>query len=208
MKKRTLIILMSAVLVAGLAVGGTLAYFTATQTATNTFTVGNVKISLTEPNWVASGSVDAPEAYPGEPLAKDPTITNTGKNPCVVRIKITWPTLPAGVSAIQLRTDYVLGKLGNDWYQDGDYYYYMKLLEIGSSTDALFDQVVMPTDLQNGDASTHYDIVVTAEAVQAQGIFSKYADMADGISRTTAPANSSTIEFDLVKQMFLTAFGH
>lgn len=208
MKKRMLLIVLSTVLVAALAVGATLAYFSDTKTATNTFTVGNVKISLTEPKWVSSGSVDAPEAYPGEPLAKDPTITNTGANPCVVRIKITWPTMPAGVSAIQYRTDYVTDKLGDDWYKDGDYYYYMKPLAVGGVTDALFDQVVIPTDLGNGDATAPYNIIVTAEAVQAQGIFSKYADMADGISRTLPPTYSSTIEFDLVKQMFVSAFGH
>ncbi len=208
MKKRMFIIILSTVLVAALAVGATLAYFSDTKTATNTFTVGNVKITLTEPHWVSSGSVDAPEAYPGEPLAKDPIVTNTGANPCVVRIKITWPTLPAGASAIQYRTDYVTDKLGNDWYKDGDYYYYLKPLGLTEATDALFDQVVMPTDLQNGDAATAYNIVVVAEAVQAQGIFSKYADMSDGISLTTPPTYSSTIEFDLVKQMFTSAFGH
>lgn len=205
MKKRMLLIVLSVVLVAAAAVGATLAYFSATKTATNTFTVGNVKIDLTEPNWVSSGSVDAPEVYPGEPLAKDPTITNTGANPCLVRIKITWPTLPAGVDPITYRTSYVTGALGDNWYKDGDYYYYMLPLGLGASTDALFDQVVMPTDLENGDALTPYDIVVKAEAVQAQGVFARYADMADGISLTTPPTYSSTIEFDLVKQMFTSA---
>ena len=168
--------------------------------------MGNVKIALTEPNWVSSGSVDALEVYPGEPLAKDPTIKNTGANPCVVRIKITWPTLPAGVSDITYRTDYVDGKLGADWHKDGDYYYYMKPLDLNQSTEALFDQVVMPTDLENGNAATRYNIVVTAQAMQAQGIFSKYADMSDGISLTNPPTYSSTVEFELVKQMFDNEF--
>ena len=217
MKKKTMIVILSTVLVVGLAAGATLAYFTATKTATNTFTVGNVKITLTEPNWVSSGSVDAPEAYPGEPLAKDPTITNVGANPCVVRIKITWPTLPAGVSDIKYRTDGVIGDLGDHWYKDGDYYYYLEPLKnpadtahtaLSTVTDALFDFVIMPTDLENGNATTPYNIVVTAEAVQAQGIFSRFAEMADGISLTNPPTYSSTIEFDLVKQRFLDAFGH
>ena len=207
MKRKRLILILSVVMAVSLAAGATLAYFSATDTKTNTFTVGNVKITLTEPNWVASGSVDAPEAYPGEALAKDPTITNTGKNPCVVRIKVTWPTLP-DASAITFRTDYVNGKLGDNWIKDGDYYYYLKPLDLNGKTDALFDQVVMPTDLKNGDALTQYNIDVVAEAVQAQGIFAKYADMADGISQLAPPTYSSTIEFDLVKQMFTNAFSH
>ena len=49
MKKKTILVAASAVmLVAALVVGGTLAYFTDKDNATNTFTVGNVKIDLLE----------------------------------------------------------------------------------------------------------------------------------------------------------------
>ena len=68
-----------------------------------------------QPNWEGSGSKDAPEAYPGEALAKDPIVTNVGDNPCFVRVKVTgWDALaPAG--AITYRTDYVDNKLGDNW---------------------------------------------------------------------------------------------
>lgn len=49
MKKKTILVAAIAVmLVAALVVGGTLAYFTDTDSKTNTFTVGNVKIKLLE----------------------------------------------------------------------------------------------------------------------------------------------------------------
>lgn len=49
MKKKTILVAAIAVmLVAALVVGGTLAYFTDTKSADNTFTVGNVKIELYE----------------------------------------------------------------------------------------------------------------------------------------------------------------
>ena len=49
MKKKTILVAAIAVmLVAALVVGGTLAYFTDTKSAKNTFTVGNVKIELLE----------------------------------------------------------------------------------------------------------------------------------------------------------------
>ena len=49
MKKKTILVAAIAVmLVAALVVGGTLAYFTDTKSADNTFTVGNVKIDLIE----------------------------------------------------------------------------------------------------------------------------------------------------------------
>ena len=173
-KRKILLLALAACMVAILAIGGTLAYFTDTEDATNTFTVGNVDITLTEPNWEGSGSVDAPEVYPTEPLAKDPTVENTGANPCFVRISVTgWDCLKtAGLSKsdITYRTDYVNGKLGDNWvlHTDG-YFYYNKVLAAGETTDALFDQIVVPADLINGDGETEFDLVVKAYAVQAQG---------------------------------------
>lgn len=177
MKKKMLVTTMVTLLVAIALIGTTLAYFTDTKEATNTFTVGNVKIELTEPNWDASGSEDAPAVYPGEPLKKDPTVENVGANPAFIRVKVTGLDSldPAGL--ITLRTDYVNGKLGDGWeYLNGYYYYNKPLVVIGtegeglvSKTDALFDQIVIPTDLKNGDTETEYNVVVTAYAVQAQG---------------------------------------
>lgn len=169
-KKKILVLAVSVCLVAILAIGGTLAYFTDTDAKTNTFTVGNVDITLTEPNWEGSGSEDAPEVYPGEPLAKDPTVTNVGANPCFVRIKVTGLDCLGNAGMITYRTDYVANKLGDNWVDGGDgYFYYNKVLEAGKTTDALFDQIVIPTGLENGDAETAFNVVVTAEAVQAQG---------------------------------------
>lgn len=170
MKKKIIALSMVACLAATALIGGTLAYFTDEEEATNTFTVGNVDITLTEPNWVGSGSQDAPEVYPGEPLAKDPTVENTGANPCFVRIKVEGLDCLAPAGTITYRTDYVTGNLGDHWVDGGDgYFYYDQVLAVGETTDALFDQIVIPTDLENGDATTEFNVVVSAEAVQAQG---------------------------------------
>ncbi len=175
MNKRKLVLLASALcIVAILAVGSTLAYFTDGDEATNTFTVGNVDIDLQEPKWDESGKEDSPEVYPTEALAKDPQIENIGANPCFVRLKITgWDSLiEAGLSEsrITYRTNYVEGALGTDWvlHTDG-YYYYTKVLAVGETTTPVFDQIVMPADLVNGNGETTYHIVVNAYAVQAQG---------------------------------------
>lgn len=150
--------------------GGTLAYFTDEDKADNVFTVGNVSIDLTEPNWDASGSQDAPEVYPGEALAKDPTVTNDGANPCFVRVKVTGFDCLAPAGLVTYRTDYVADKLGDNWVDGGDgYFYNTKVLAAGATTDALFDQIVIPTNLKNGDGEKLYTINVQAEAVQAQG---------------------------------------
>lgn len=167
MKKKIISIALVVAMIAIIA-AGSFAYFTDTKQADNVFTVGNVKIDLTEPNWTAEGSQDAPEAYAGEALKKDPTVTNTGKNPCFVRISVEgWDVLGAD-NKITYRTDYVDGKLGDKWVEHDGYFYYTEPLAVGAKTDALFDQIVIPTTVTNGfDGS--YDLVVKAEAVQAQG---------------------------------------
>ena len=167
--KKILALLLVICLAMAIGVGATLAYFTAEETAKNEFTVGNVKIDLTEPKWDANGSEDAPEVYPGEALAKDPTVTNDGANPCFVRIKVEGLDCLGNAGMITYRTDYVDGALGNDWVKLGDYFYYTKVLAAGETTDALFDQIVIPTGLKNGDGESKFNIDVTAYAVQAQG---------------------------------------
>lgn len=171
MKKKILAIVLCVAMLAIAIVGGTLAYFTDSQAVTNEFTVGNVKISLTEPNWEATGKAEASDVYPGEALAKDPTVTNTGANPCFVRIRVEGLDQFAADfngAMITYRTDYVEGALGENWVAHTDgYFYYTKVLAAGATTDALFDQIAMPFELTNG-ADTE-GIVVTAYAVQAQG---------------------------------------
>lgn len=172
MKKKIFAVTLCVAMVAIMLVSGTLAYFTDNDEKTNTFTVGNVSIVLTEPKWDAEGAAEALDAYPGEPLAKDPTVTNDGKNPCFVRIAITgldqFVETYGEDAMIKYRTDYVVDALSADWtlHTDG-YYYYNKVLAAGATTDALFDQIVMPTQLTNNAETT--GIVVTAYAVQAQG---------------------------------------
>ena len=167
MKKKILSIALVVAMIAVVA-AGSLAYFTDNDSAENVFTVGNVIIDLTEPNWDKTGSVDAETVYAGEPLAKDPTVTNDGNNPCFVRIKVEGLDQFGDKCAITYRTDNVADKLGDNWVDGEDgYFYYTKVLAVDETTDALFDQIVMPTGLTGGEEAA--PIVVTAQAVQAQG---------------------------------------
>lgn len=171
MNKKVLSTVLAGALAVTAVVGGSLAYFTDTDEKTNTFTVGNVGITLTEPGWEATGKKDAETVYAGEPLAKDPTVKNDGANPCFVRIKVDGLDSLGDAGMITYRTDYVTDKLGDGWVKGNDgYFYYDAVLEVGATTDALFDQIVIPTGLTNEDAKEGgYDVTVTAEAVQAQG---------------------------------------
>ena len=80
-------------------VGGAVAYFTDTDTKTNTFTIGNVDIDLVETAWDAladDNDNDIPDAaedmMPGESVTKDPVIRNLStKNPAYVFAKVEVP---------------------------------------------------------------------------------------------------------------------
>ena len=95
MKKKSILMAAIAVmLVAVLVVGGTLAYFTDTKSANNTFTMGNVKIKLDEsnvndPNGDRVTSNEYTGVLPGIQYKKDPVVTNTGKNDAYVRAVVT-----------------------------------------------------------------------------------------------------------------------
>ena len=79
--------------IGGMAVGSTLAYLTDQKEATNTITVGDVKIELHEPGFPESS---APSMEPGMKQAKDPYLENTGSNPAYVRLRVDIPTATIG----------------------------------------------------------------------------------------------------------------
>lgn len=68
-------------------IGGAMAYFTDTDTATNEFTVGKVSIDLTEPGWTPPENIT-----PNQEITKDPKITNDGVNSAYVFLQVKVPT--------------------------------------------------------------------------------------------------------------------
>lgn len=180
MKKKIAVLVLCVCMLAIAIAGGTMAYFTDEDEKTNTFTVGNVSIVLNEPNWDAEGAAEAQNAYPGQIIAKDPTVTNDGKNPCFVRVSVTgldqFAELYGDEGWIAYLTDGEAGQLGENWveYSDG-YFYCTKVLPAGETTDALFDQIQLPFVLENDEQTQ--PIVVTAYAVQAQGALEDFAQV-------------------------------
>ncbi|MBQ7499821.1 MAG: hypothetical protein IJT91_02900, partial [Clostridia bacterium] len=137
MKKKVLTISLVVALAAILLVGGTMAFFTDTKAKDNTFTIGNVEIGLDEPNWDPTDPHE--DIYPGEVLAKDPYVTNTGNNDAFVRIKVEGldSLITAGLSANNIA---IVGLDAANWtYNDADgYYYYNTAVAPGAATTALF----------------------------------------------------------------------
>ena len=185
MKKKSILMAAIAVmLVAVLVVGGTLAYFTDTKSATNTFTVGDVKIKLDEsnvndPNGDRVTSNEYTGVLPGIQYKKDPVVTNTGKNDAYVRAVVTiengmnwlglynenvW-TAPQAEAFMKL----ICNKMGNGWsLEDYDYVTnaergstdfvavlkYDGVLAAGKATTAMFENIMLPTNATASDITT------------------------------------------------------
>ena len=112
MKKKLTLVVTCIVLVAAMVIGGTLAYFTDTDNATNTFAVGNVSIDLIEQQRGENGLVPFEQnkkLYPivgsaqgekdeyGMPIAKNyvdkmVTIENTGSEKAYIRAYFAIPS--------------------------------------------------------------------------------------------------------------------
>ena len=185
MKKKSILMAAIAVmLVAVLVVGGTLAYFTDTKSATNTFTVGDVKIKLDEsnvndPDGDRVTSNEYTGMLPGIQYKKDPVVTNTGKNGAYVRAVVTiengmnwlglynenvW-TAPQAEAFMKL----ICNKMGDGWsLEDYDYVTnaergstdfvavlkYDGVLATGKATTAMFENIMLPADATTNDITT------------------------------------------------------
>lgn len=131
-KKRFVAILLCVTLVALAAIGATFAYLTDTKTVNNTFTMGNVKITLDEtdiknPNGARVTSNEY-NVYPGAVVTKDPIVHNTGKNAAYIRATVNvsnWMNLCAayypdfkytfGQEGYKAALNLLVGELGEGW---------------------------------------------------------------------------------------------
>ena len=83
-KKQLAIAMASCLMVGALAFGGTMAYLTDTEGATNTFTVGKVQIDLEEPGYPGNTDDSVKNLVSNQEIAKDPQVENTGVNDAIV----------------------------------------------------------------------------------------------------------------------------
>lgn len=191
MKKKITAIFLCVALVAIAIVGASLAYFTDTKTATNTFTMGNVAITLDETDVT---NPDGPRVtsntyntYPGAVVKKDPIVHNTGSNAAYIRATVKvegWVTTckncykfeGADYAATLVRYLVAEGALGTGWSveratvdanngEDVTFVLrYADKLVAGADTTAMFRQVQIPAGLENGQ--TLGTITITADAIQ------------------------------------------
>lgn len=185
MKKKITALCLCIAMVAIAIVGASLAYFTDTKTAANTFTMGNVKIALDEADINGGESRVTSNSYtvmPGAECPKDPIVHNTGANSAYIRGKVTVADWTAELAKYfdyqgELKDSLTLlvKSLNTGWTVEsasadanGNVTFVLKYADVlakGASTPAMFNTVTIPTAIKNGD--DFGAITVVAEAIQS-----------------------------------------
>ena len=190
--KKNKIILAAIVLAGVFVIGGVVAYFTDTDSKTNTFTVGNVEIEVLEPGWDAlpkgEGDANIPDdaenMMPGDKVTKDPKIHNKSTtNPAYVFMKVESPcttgstplelfdytTTPGVNSGWELMTNGTCtsGKITRiySYSTSGT----MTALAANGNTPTLFDTLTLNKNV-TGDIPSNTDVKITGYAVQTTGL--------------------------------------
>ncbi len=176
MKKKILAVALAVVLIA-VAGYSTLAYFTATDDATNVITAGTLTIQIneyqgTDTTPVAEETdgitITVIDAVPGDIISKIPKVENLlGNTDAWIRVKVTIECEDINQDALSI-TPISLDLDTTNWVSSGGWYYYTAIVPADTETSALFTEVEF--DLATMD-NTYQGAVVTitlvAEAVQS-----------------------------------------
>lgn len=197
--KKSIALVMMAVLLVAASVMGTLAYLTSTDSVKNTFTVGKVKITLDEAKANIDGSLVADavrvkannyKLLPGHTYNKDPMVTVLkGSEPSYIKMTVTFSNAneldaifaPTGADLTSIFNGYDAA----NWIAKGNtkdatantrtYEFWYKEA-VGApdgdvALDALFDSITVPGKITQEQLETikGMTITVNAYAIQADG---------------------------------------
>ncbi len=184
-------ILLSAFLIACLsilAVGGTLAYYSTSNTAHNLITTGGIDIKIIETG--ADGNPFPADGIknvmPGQKVTKEVTVRNVGNNDAYIRLKVNGSVLDANKQPLEYK--YISCDFDTEnWEKRDGYYYYLKPLAPNETTEALFSQVSFDPNMGNEYQNATVNITVEAEAVQVRN------NGTDVFTAAGWPASESTI---------------
>jgi len=201
-KKKVLVSALAVSLIAILSLG-TLAWFNATDTVTNEFKVadsdgdGSPDFSVdvwendptsTDPTAKDQDGVTYEHIAPGDVLAKNPTVENTGDYDQWIRVYVTfdeYSKIKEACTTQGITTDLrswlnvdetAWSKADAEYKEEGDtvtyvYYYNYKLTADNSANTAiLFTEVSIPGEFEKADmeyVNNNFSITVKAEALQA-----------------------------------------
>lgn len=179
MKRKLLILSILAICVATLA-AGSLAYFTAEETAHNVITTGSVNVRLIEKTQLADGTVaDFPQegisgVMPGTEASKIVFARNTGEAEAWIRIRMEMSVVSAEGEPLdaELVLDgqtipLVIPNVKEGWILGDDgYYYYRKPVSAGAETENFMETVTFAPQMGNEYRNCTVTLTITVQAVQ------------------------------------------
>ncbi len=170
--KRKLFICSLIAIVLSLAAFGTTAYFSYEDNAENIITAGDVKIDLLE--WSAEDVSGEKIPYenkvgvmPDTAISKIAEIENIGSQSAWVRVSVEKSIEFA--EGIDGEPDISLIELDfntENWQEKDGYFYYLKELKSGETTEPLFTTLVFSKKMKNEYQNSKATIDINAEAVQ------------------------------------------
>lgn len=215
-KRKALLLTFCAVLLVVASVLGTIAYLTANDKVTNTFTVGQVAINLDEAKVTEDGKAVTPvervkenryKLLPGHTYTKDPTVTVLkGSESSYIKMTVTFTKAkeldaifaPNGAELTSIFKGYdsanwiAKGNTENTDANTRTYEFWYKDA-VGAPTadvklDALFDSITVPSTINNDQLKTIADMTITvnAYAIQADG-FKTAEEAWDAFPKGTTP---------------------
>lgn len=174
MKKKILYI--AAILIClSIITGGTLAYYTASDTARNVITSGGVEVVVVEQQLV-NGTV---QSYPNEPIPVMPATTvskivsvQSAAQAAWVRMNYTLTVYDADGKEMEIPADelakvIVIEPDTTNWTQKDGWWYYRTAIKSGETTEPLFEEVVFSGPyMDNKYQNSTVEIIVSAQGVQ------------------------------------------
>ncbi len=182
MKKKIVSVCLVVCLLATAIIGTTLAYFTDEKTVTNTFSSGNVTITLDEAPVGLDGQATTGDRvttneyklYPGKEYDKDPTITVAADSEvCYLFVKVV-----NGLADLEAAGNTIAAQMDDKGWTlvDGETNVYMQSgTYSGGGQAVVFETFTIDTAETAATLANAGNVVITAYAVQAEGFASAQA---------------------------------
>ena len=203
--KKALLLAACAVLLAAASVMGTVAYLTSGDKVINTFTVGNVRITLDEAKVDEMGTPEAGadrvkgneyKLLPGHTYVKDPTVTVLkGSEDCYVRLKVT---LNNASKIIELCTDPEFA--GDDPTGVENAYPLIRMVSFVEENAAEWDGIIPDNMVETEDMLAEAKYFAYDEANDTLTYYFYYTGGGNGIVSASAAENTLlSVLFDEIK---------
>lgn len=171
------IITLSILLISTIAIGITLAYFTATATVLGDITLGDpVTIEITQGGASATTLTFSDKALPGDVFDQPIGIAAPeAMTEALMRAKLTITNTDGATTNVEATTT-------DEWVLADDEYHYYNGSVISNENIDFVTEVIIPTSLTNEDANKTFNVTVVVETIQR-------ANNAANAVWTTAPTD-------------------